>query len=219
MRYLPISVGHHAKAYDIPSRKICKFCHLCSRKVSLKLKLAHRMAATMFGEVQVQQAILGCFTRLHKTKKGNNYLAIYIENTHNGQSTAHTKGLCWHRSTWYKLGLHKVKLKLQIISNHLICWPGVAISSHTPPTPQGLPLGTLPNKSHTVLDILCCMPHSKRERGSALWIYFSNAWGQLTDCSPWGFQEWNSRAKHGPSSINEVRVVYIAPLKKQQTNL
>lgn len=88
------------------------FRHLCSRKVSLKLKLVHRMAATMFGEVQVQHEILDCFTGLHEPEGGNNYFAIYIESRHNGRRATHTKGLCWHKSTRYKLGLHKVKLKL-----------------------------------------------------------------------------------------------------------
>lgn len=70
------------------------------------------MPATMFGEVQGQHEILGCFTGLLKPGKGNNYLAIYIQSTHSGQIASHTKGLCWHKSTWYKLGLNNVKLKL-----------------------------------------------------------------------------------------------------------
>lgn len=80
--------------------------------MNLKLELVHRMAATMFGEVQVQHEILYCFTGLHKPEKGNNDLAIYIESPHNGQRATHTKGLCWHKSTQYKLGMDKVKRKL-----------------------------------------------------------------------------------------------------------
>lgn len=74
----------------------------------------------------------------------------------------------------------------------------------------------LPNKGHTVLDIFCCMPQSKREDSSALWIHFCNAWGQLTGCSPRWHQERDSRSEHGSSSINEVRVICVAPLNNDR---
>lgn len=56
------------------------------------------MAAIMFGEVQIQHEILDCFAGLHKPEKGNNYLTIYIESTHNGESATQTKGLCGTRA-------------------------------------------------------------------------------------------------------------------------
>jgi len=70
MRYFPVSVDRCTKAYDIPSGVICKFCHLGSRKVSLKLQMVHGMAATTFGEVQVQHEILDFFCWTTQTRKG-----------------------------------------------------------------------------------------------------------------------------------------------------